>query len=773
MKKIFTLLTFLAFTLSGYSQMFLEITAPNTSAGKYQLIRSASFGEQTVRTITQPLSSVLPLNGCTVTVGTNPITNVITGTIALIDRGVCPFVDKALNAQNKGAIAVIICQNSPAAITSPGGTGPLVTVPTFMMSQADCAKVRIDIASGAITGKILEDCSVTYPANAIWGNVPKQGDFDGGLNGWTVVSANPTSWQYTSNSRVTGQFTNTSIVLPSACTGYALFNSDKLNQDTVCAAPCTGTLLSPVIDLTGKPQNNLYLRFSQSLRKFTSTYTIFVSYNGGQTYADTIQVNTDIPTNGSINNTLTLPLCKKPANVTSMRIAFGHVGNFYYWGIDDVMLLNVTGDDGNTAIENNFFATAPYYSTPKTQANRMPFLLDIGNRGVTATRNTNAKVNVKNSPTNVIYTQTKTFPTLACNQIVENQVFADLYQMPSTVGAYQIEYVAGADNNLNKTDDTVRTDFIISEKTFATVTREAPTNQFLSGLNDGVNPAYWESNFGKKYSAGNYFFVPKGKGHKATKVRFGLGNLATTTFAGFVFVDIYKVLLDEDGDKQISPSERIRVGTASDVITNATPNLRNLEFTLLTDAGGEVQLEDNTGYAVIITVEPVVDSDPIYEILSFNSNTTNPFIYYVPTELAFDDKNIFWSSGLIARSVNVPIDDRVFSRISELSVNKAIFCELDVEPVGVNVQNIDASISVKLYPNPTSDVLYADLTLQNNSKKVKTEIYSITGAKVSEQNFTNIKTDKLKLETGSLSAGLFILKVTTDTGFMTQRFVKQ
>ena len=773
MRKFFTLLTFLAFTLSGYSQMFLEITAPNTSSGKYQLIRAASFGEQTVRTITQPLSSVLPLNGCTVTAGTNPITNVITGTIALIDRGVCPFVDKALNAQNRGAIAVIICNNSAAAITSPGGADPLVTVPTFMMSQADCARVRIGIASGAITGSILQDCSVTYPANAIWGNEVGQGDFTGGANGWTVVSSNPTSWQFTSNPAITGQFTNTSIVLPSACTGFALFNSDKLNQDSICFAPCTGTLLSPVINIAGKPQSSLYLRFSQSMRKFTSTYTIFVSYNGGLTYADTIPVNVDVPTNAGVNNTLTVPLCKKPANVTSMRVAFGHVGNFYYWGIDNVMLINEAGDDGNVAVENNFFATAPYYSSPRTQANRMPFLLDLGNRGVTPTRNTNAKVNVRNPSNAIIYTQSRTFPNLNCNTQIENQVFADLYQMPSTVGAYRLEYVVGADNNFNKTDDTVRTDFIISEKTFATVPRETPTNQFLTGLENGVNPPFWTSNFGKKFTAGNYFFVPKGKGHKATKVRFGIGNAATTTFAGFVFVDIYKVLFDEDGDKQISPTERRLIGSATDIITNGTPNLRNLEFTLQTELGGEVFLEDNTGYAVMITVEPVADSDPIYQILSNSSTTTNPFIYYVPTEIAFDEKNIFWSSGLIARSVNVPIDDRVFSRISALSVNKAIFCELDIEPMGVNVQNIDASISVKLYPNPTSDVMYADLSLQNKSKNVKTEIYSITGAKVYEQNFTNVKTDKLKLETSGLSAGLFILKVTTDTGFMTQRFVKK
>lgn len=768
MKQFFTLLTLLVFSLSGYSQMFLEIGAPNSSAGKYPILRSASFGEQTVKTITKPLSSSVPILGCTA----DPITNTLTGTIAFIDRGVCGFAEKALNAQNKGAVAVIICQNSPADIISPGGADPLVTVPTFMISQADCAKVRIDIAKGPITGTIKQDCSVTYPSNVIWGNLPGQGDFTGGANGWTVVSTNPTSWQFTSNPAITGQYTNTNIVLPSACTGFAIFNSDKLNQDTICAAPCTGKLLSPVIDITGKPQSSLYLRFSQSMRKFTSTYSVYVSYDGGVTYADTIQINTDIPTNAGINNTLNIPLCKKPSNVTSMRIAFDHVGNFYYWGLDDVMLINEAGDDGNPAVENNFYATAPYYSTPKTQANKMPFLLDIGNRGITPTKNTNAKVNVRNASNAIIYTQTKTFPNIDCNSKIENQVFADLYQMPSAVGTYGLEYVAGADNNAKKNDDTVRTNFVISEKTFATVARESASNP-LTGLDNGVNPAYWDANFGKKYTAGNYFFVPKGKGHKATKVRFGIGNAATTTFAGFVFVDIYKVLFDEDGDKQIAPTERVLIGSASDIITNATPNLRNLEFTLETELGGEVQLEDNTGYAVMITVEPVSDSDPIYQILSTASSTTTPSIYYVPTEIAYDTKNIFWSSGLMAESLNIPIDDRVFSRISEISVNKAIFCELDVEPMGVNVKDVDSNISVKLYPNPTSDVLYADLTLQNNSKNVKTEIYSITGVKVSEQNFTNIKTDKLKLETSGLSAGLFVLKVTTDTGFMTKRFVKK
>ncbi|MFN0189536.1 MAG: LamG-like jellyroll fold domain-containing protein [Bacteroidia bacterium] len=60
------------------------------------------------------------------------------GKIAVIDRGVCSFESKVLNAQNAGALGVIIVNNAPGAPFVLGGNNTLgVTIPAVMISQSD------------------------------------------------------------------------------------------------------------------------------------------------------------------------------------------------------------------------------------------------------------------------------------------------------------------------------------------------------------------------------------------------------------------------------------------------------------------------------------------------------------------------------------------------------------------------------------------------------------------------------------------------------------
>lgn len=85
-----------------------------------------------------------------------PLTNDLTGKIALIYRGTCEFGAKALAAQNAGAIGVIVINNSPAAPIPMGGgaNGGSVTIPVVMLSQADGAALRTIMNSGTLIMRI-------------------------------------------------------------------------------------------------------------------------------------------------------------------------------------------------------------------------------------------------------------------------------------------------------------------------------------------------------------------------------------------------------------------------------------------------------------------------------------------------------------------------------------------------------------------------------------------------------------------------------------------
>ncbi len=102
--------------------------------------------------------------------GCNPAINNLAGKVVLIDRGNCEFGTKCMNAQNAGAIAVVMCNNvagNPIQM-APGVDGANVTIPAIMISQGDCATIRVE------TG-----INVTLSASTL----PNQldGSFDNGI----------------------------------------------------------------------------------------------------------------------------------------------------------------------------------------------------------------------------------------------------------------------------------------------------------------------------------------------------------------------------------------------------------------------------------------------------------------------------------------------------------------------------------------------------------------------------------------------------------------
>ena len=59
------------------------------------------------------------------------------GAIAIVNRGSCAFVDQVANAQNSGAVAVIVVNNVAGNPITLSGTAPGVTIPSVMVSQVD------------------------------------------------------------------------------------------------------------------------------------------------------------------------------------------------------------------------------------------------------------------------------------------------------------------------------------------------------------------------------------------------------------------------------------------------------------------------------------------------------------------------------------------------------------------------------------------------------------------------------------------------------------
>ena len=207
----------------------------------------------------------------------------LSGKIAVLDRGTCDFTEKVRNAQDAGAIAVIICNNQanadqPGGIIVMGGGDSAsiigIDILGFMVSQVQCIELRASLPAQATLKPPFEE---TPAEKVLWGNEPGQGDFDGGLNGWSSVTiecngapSELDTWKWDADGILDEGLLSLGVAPgPTFCNGMMAFDSDFLDNGgnvevdpntgnaTVqagagdCAAPQLGELVSPIIDISG------------------------------------------------------------------------------------------------------------------------------------------------------------------------------------------------------------------------------------------------------------------------------------------------------------------------------------------------------------------------------------------------------------------------------------------------------------------------------------------------------------------------------------------
>ncbi len=140
----------------------------------------ASFGTQSFA-VTADI--VLVDDGTdTATDACEPISNNVTGAIALIDRGSCSFVAKVQNAENAGAVAVIVANNGPGAPINMQGTDPGIGIGSVMISQADGATIKAELLNATVNATVGQTTNIPTLDRFITEST------DGGQN-WVTLDA--------------------------------------------------------------------------------------------------------------------------------------------------------------------------------------------------------------------------------------------------------------------------------------------------------------------------------------------------------------------------------------------------------------------------------------------------------------------------------------------------------------------------------------------------------------------------------------------------------
>ncbi len=766
-------------TLQSQTEYTLTITTPASVAGNYALI-NASFGPAACSTDTVRGALALGTDSTGSSLACNRILNDLTGKIVLIDRGACDFTLKVRNAQARGAVAVIIINNAAngGGIFIPGGASSLVTIPAFGITLANGNALKAALTSG-VNGVISRDDIVDAGTDiVVWGDTPGEGDFAGGLNGWTsntisCFGPGPDTtkvWRWSADGSAQGGCTDAVLSSPTRCNGIVVFESDFYDNGgsacdaTVfgkgpCPSPQVGELTSPNINVsTSNSPNDFVLRFYQSTRSFTDNqYLIAWSSDNGTTW-DTTEINADI----TANNSSPVPSIQRvdltgTAGADSLRVKFIWNANYYYWAIDDIQIVE---KEANNLRVNPFFAIPQNAATPLAFVEPIGFLADIQNVGTAAQTNVNLNVSIENQQGAEVFSTDLSYGSVPAGALIENRRFPQ--QFTPTVrgtyfGTYNIDATATDSDTSNNSQDFT---FIVTDTLFS---------KDLAGPSTALQPAAdasWDANEPHSWAWGQYYYVPNAGNNYIRSVSFGI--TADSTVAGEeILINIYKWLDDTNEDEQADPDERLSLDFATYTI-KGTERAGTLITVPFPDAGAApVKLENNTAYLVMIEYYAVNNDN-------FFIAATDEIDYAAMILLNRDSLMRPRYAGMLG--VNGNLDEEPYSTVGFGDGTGNVYRIQPVVRMSVGaaltatkeVNLLDNKFNV--FPNPTSDILNVQLNLDQQAKTANVRLYDLSGRMLQQWSYDNIQKERFQYNLQNLNSGTYFLQVITEEGAGTKKF---
>lgn len=765
------------------AQSFMIVNSPGSVAGEYE-VELGTVGATDGMTITGDLAlgddgvegdtNMDGVNGTT-TDGCEEIMNNVSGSIVVIDRGECPFTDKAMNAEASGAIALLVCNDRAEAPIVMTGAGMPVGIPCYMASQADCDAIKMIINGGDAVNVTFETreemCPVTYGPEVFFGQNPGEGDFSVPFEdaGWQTVNLAPLDrdeviWERGENGiPIFSQFFGSGVEMnsPSACDGTAQFSFVKhaIGDNPAPTQPYTtysAELISPVIDCSDK--NAVVLEYFQGYNRLNQFSAFAWSTDGGDTWTQE-----DIEYQGVVNEMVDIRTVTKPmpdfAGQAECRFKFIANGDFYYWSIDDVILKEEEIRD--VRINTGWVASAPNHLTPSDFADQMGFLLDIENVGNVDLTGVNVNVKVLDPSGATVHEQDLAYGVVAMGQLIENRYFAETFTPASGDGVYTIRYELSAEGGDNMDNNIFESEFTIGGDVFS-----------KTRLN---NLSGWRRGAGDYFSYGNYYHFPKASyadGSKVVldKVRGGISTGETSSL-GFIYAEVYAWTdlngdgnVDDDGERRLIANSGSKTSIADGTLAG------DLEFELF-DANDDeakyvLDLDDDQGIVVMIHGENL-DATGEWFYPSLNTAGFPEFNVYA-SQMVFDSLEIERGSGFWVDRSGPPVEGETFASDATL----VWFAPLTIGRFSSSV-DFDSNISFNTFPNPTTDFLNVDLAFDGVEKETTLKIIDATGKMVDVQRVVNIQNKKVTFDVSELTSGMYTLRVETLTGFNTQNFVVQ
>lgn len=208
-----------------------------------------------------------------------------------------------------------------------------------------------------------------------------------------------------------------------------------------------------------------------------------------------------------------------------------------------------------------------------------------------------------------------------------------------------------------------------------------------------------------------------------------------------------------------SNSDTVSGDFSGDANGTAVSGIFSGNFNTTVDAHGTLNLNDfglgaYSGNVTRIKTEQAITLEVFVVFAYFEIGTVNQTNYYY-----YDNTD----GSLVFRTSTNIIDIDAAGTVIDETIR--LYEAQDRSTLSLN-ENIIASNNIKLFPNPTSDILNVKSSHLNTIKSIK--VVDLNGRTV-----LNIKDDFNTINVYDLEAGLYILNVETSNGYVTKRFIKK
>lgn len=632
----------------------------------------------------------------------------------------------------------------------------------------------------------------TAQEKILWGGPgSKDGEFNGGLNGWTSVgvkSGDPTKanlalFAWDKAASAPGGYTpaaNSVLNSASKSNGAAVFNSDVLDSGTgagktpsgasfgagVCPIPHESELISPTINLTGN--KDVTLVFSQLFRNFrssrprdgkaTASTAVMYSRDNGATWSDPIAINVNESCKTYQFNTnfsptvVTRVQLPGAGNTDKFKVKFSFAGDYYFWIIDDVAIVPM--ENSNLRANLNFYAPFENRFTPISQTRESYFLNDIANIGAKTQTNVRHTLNVYKLNASgqltlpAVFSDTLGYGTVLPDTTIENIPFKKGFEPSGPKANYDAIYELISDStDVEPWNNRLKVVMGVTDSTFSKD----------NGRTRSVAPAFSGSDY--TYGYGNVYYIKNGKDFNSGIMQFGLENGADIKDDN-IDIYLYKWTGDANKNKEIDEDELETVGYSAYTVKGnetASSQLIRVKIDNFLNPGKAIQLEDNTFYIVYTEHIGKSADNPMF----LSAYDTYDF---AASALAFEEskKESFYSV--------LKIGEELFTG-GFRSIVPVIRWNLRARTSDKDLLLPESSVAIA--PNPATDFTQINFNFNEMMNFVDVNVVDVNGRTVMSKALRNIQSDNFRLETAALSAGVYNILVRTEKGMTTKSLVIQ